>query len=81
MTLQVAEFEEVVCAYAEKASFPGGENLLVYVIIRTPRGLLRQVCLCPEDQTERMKILFHVAEAVNREMTNSARAMCEVVTR
>ncbi len=58
--------DRVVTAWAEFASGPGWANTPVWYIWRDTDGTLREGCLQPDEQSDRMLTLFGVAAEAHR---------------
>ena len=64
--------DRVICAYAEPASGPGWANRPVWVIVQETTGRLRQECLQPSEQTERIRVLYAISAQVHGQMAREA---------
>lgn len=71
--MKLGKHDHIVCAYAERAAGPGWGNSPIWVIVKDGDGKLREECIQPSDQTDRMVTLYAVSAAVHGEMTGAVR--------
>ena len=76
--LGITPDDQIVCAYADRASGPGWANSPLWVIVRRG-GILRQECLQPEEQTREIAWLYSVSASAHEAMTGAVRAAVEEV--
>lgn len=70
--MKIAEDEDVVMAWAEKASGPGWSNIPVWVLIRQDfTGRLRIECLQPDEHPPEVVALREVSSVVSTAMTRA----------
>jgi hypothetical protein len=61
--------EQVICAWAERASGPGWSNEVLWYIVRDPTtGQLTQRALQPGQQSDDMRTLFDVSASVSKSL-------------
>lgn len=65
--------QTVVCVYARHASGPGWSNSPLWVILRDGNGKLKEECLQPDEQPEKVLTLYRIAADVDSEMTAAVR--------
>jgi len=75
--MKLAKGESIVTAYAERAYGPGWANSLVWVIVRSRDGALRQECLQPEDQSPAISWLYLPSEAMHLAMSAAVGRQCQ----
>lgn len=63
--MSIRKDDQIVTAYAQRASGPGWTNCPLWVIVKGADGILREECLQPEDQTAGMATLYNISEAVH----------------
>lgn len=66
--IKLKEHDHIVCAYAQRAAGPGWANAPLWVIIKDGNGNLRQECLQPEEQGERIIWMYDVAASIHSAM-------------
>jgi len=63
--------DTVITAFAEYANGPGWSNRPVWLIVRNSKGILRQDCIQPEDQTNEIITLYSTSAAIHKAMTDA----------
>ena len=75
--IKLGHGECIFTAFAEPCSGPGWANTPIVVIIRKTGGKLREVWLQPEEQTERMNILYNVSATATAAMVRAVEKVLE----
>lgn len=65
--------DHIVTAYAESACGPGWANWPIWVLVRNnATGKIRQECIQPDRQTEKMRTLYAFSQIAHKEMSFEA---------
>lgn len=78
MTARFDEHDQVITAYAQRASGPGWSNQPVWIAVRSRwDGSYRLECLQPEELSMEIWALYDISETVNKAMTDAVKAVME----
>ena len=68
MAFRLGKGETIVTAYAQPANGPGWANEPLYVVVRDANGKLREECLQPREQGDRIRLLYDMAAVLHAMM-------------
>ncbi len=73
--MKLGEHDEIICAFAERASGPGWGNQPIWCVVRSRLdGAMRMVAIPPQGQTAEMMTLYRISEVAHGAMTSAVKS-------
>ena len=72
--MKLSKGDTIVTAWATTEVGPGWANAPIWALVREARGVLREECIQPDDQTPEMRTLHPFSQLAHSQLTHAVRS-------